>query len=97
MQITFKLYAGLTDYLPPEHRQGNLMTLDVPADATIAGIVEPFRMPPKLVHVVLVNGHLEPEHVAVLRNLAVDRPEGGRGVAPFAGGEDQETGDQEEG
>lgn len=28
--------------------------------------------------VVLVNGHLEPEHVAVLRNLAVDRPERGR-------------------
>jgi creatinine amidohydrolase len=27
-----------------------------------------------LVRVLLVNGHLEPEHVAVLRNLCVDRP-----------------------
>jgi sulfur carrier protein ThiS len=70
MQITFKLYAGLTDYLPPEHRQGNLMTLDVPADATIARIVEPFRMPPKLVHIVLVNGVFVAPEDRATRTLA---------------------------
>ena len=49
MQITFKLYASLTDYLPPEARRDNRITLDVAPDATIAQIIEPLGMPPKLV------------------------------------------------
>jgi sulfur carrier protein ThiS len=62
MQITFKLYASLTDYLPPEHRRGNQMPLDVPADATIAGIIAPFSLPMKMVHLVLINGvYVAPE------------------------------------
>jgi hypothetical protein len=36
------------------------MPLEVPADATIAQIIEPFGMPPKLVHLVLVNGVFVP-------------------------------------
>ena len=65
MQITFKLYAGLTDYLPAEHRTGNLMRLDVPADASIAQIIEPFHMPARLVHLVLVHGvYIAPEQRA---------------------------------
>ncbi len=56
MKITFKLYASLTQYLPPEVQRDNLMPLEVAPDATIADIVAPFRMPPKLVHLVLVNG-----------------------------------------
>ena len=56
MQITFKLFAGLTEYLPAEHRRGNQMALEVAADAAIAQVIEPFRMPPHLVHIVLVNG-----------------------------------------
>ena len=56
MQITFKLYATLTDYLPLDARRSNQMPLDVSPEATIAQIVEPFGMPPKLVHLVLVNG-----------------------------------------
>ena len=56
MQITFKLFAGLTDYLPAEFRRGNQMALEVAADAAIAQVIEPFRMPPHLVHIVLVNG-----------------------------------------
>ena len=70
MQITFKLYATLTDYLPIDHRNGNQMMLDVPADAPIARIIEPFHMPPKLVHIVLVNGvYVAPEDRAA-RTLA---------------------------
>ena len=53
MHITFKLYAGLTDYLPAEHRTGNLMPLEVAPGATIAQIIEPFHMPEKLVKLVL--------------------------------------------
>ena len=62
MQITFKLFATLTDYLPPEARRGNQLTLDVPPDQPIARIIEPFALPPKLVHLVLVNGrYIAPE------------------------------------
>lgn len=56
VQITFKLYAMLGDYLPAEHRRANRMPLDLPAGATIAQAIEPFQLPPKLVHLVLVNG-----------------------------------------
>lgn len=61
MKITFKLFATLTDYLPPAARQGNLIELEVAADAPISRIIEPFGLPPKLVHLVLVNGrYVEP-------------------------------------
>jgi sulfur carrier protein ThiS len=65
MQITFKLYASLTDYLPPERRSSNQVMLQVPEGATIASIVEPFSLPMKLVHLVLVNGvYVPPEQRA---------------------------------
>jgi sulfur carrier protein ThiS len=57
MHITFKLYASLTDYLPPAHRHGNRMPLDVADGATVAQIIEPFQLPMKMVHLVLINGH----------------------------------------
>ncbi|MFM9916186.1 MAG: MoaD/ThiS family protein [Rhizobacter sp.] len=61
MRITFKLYASLTDYLPPEARTGNRVSLDVADGTTIAQVIEPFAMPQKLVHLVLVNGvYVEP-------------------------------------
>lgn len=60
MKITFKLFASLTDYLPPHAKGDNQVALDVPPAATIAQIVEPFGLPHKLVHLVLVNGHFVP-------------------------------------
>lgn len=57
IDITFKLYASLTEHLPPAHRVGNQMALRVAPDATIAQIIEPFALPMKLVHLVLINGH----------------------------------------
>jgi len=62
MNITFKLFATLTDYLPPEARRSNQVMLDVAPQASISQIIEPFGMPPKLVHLVLVNGkYIAPE------------------------------------
>ena len=62
MKITFKLFATLTDYLPAGARTSNVVQLDVPADASISQIIEPFGLPPKLVHLVLVNGvYVAPE------------------------------------
>ncbi len=56
MQITFKLYASLTDYLPADKRRSNAMTLDVAEGATIEQVTEPFQLPQKSVHLVLING-----------------------------------------
>ena len=69
MQITFKLYASLGDYLPADRRQGNAMTLTVPEGATIAQVVEPFNLPMKLVHLVLINGTFVPPDQRATRTL----------------------------
>jgi len=69
MQITFKLFATLTDYLPPDARRSNVMSLEVAADATIAQIIEPFGMPDKLVHLVLVNGTFIPPEDRATKTL----------------------------
>ena len=62
MKITFKLFATLTDYLPPEARRANQLDLEVGPTDSIATIIAPFGLPPKLVHLVLVNGkYIEPE------------------------------------
>ncbi len=62
MQITFKLFATLTDYLPPDARRSNVMQLEVAENATLTQIIQPFGMPEKLVHLVLVNGtYIAPE------------------------------------
>ncbi|MGA0611903.1 sulfur carrier protein ThiS [Caldimonas sp. KR1-144] len=57
MHIVFKLYASLSDYLPADKRRGNVLELDVAEGATIEQVIAPFNLPPKLVHLVLVNGH----------------------------------------
>jgi len=56
VKVTLKLFAMLTDYLPAQARAGNVLELDVPADATIGDLIGRFALPPKLVHLVLVNG-----------------------------------------
>jgi molybdopterin synthase sulfur carrier subunit len=56
MHITFKLYASLTQHLPAEARRSNQVLLEVPDGTPIAKIVEPFGLPERLVHLVLVNG-----------------------------------------
>ena len=62
MRITFKLYASLTQYLPDDARRSNQIPLEVADGASIAQIIEPFGMPDKLVHLVLVNGvYIPPE------------------------------------
>ena len=56
MKITFKLFASLTDYLPQQVRYSNQMALEVATGATILQIIEPFGLPEKMVHLVLING-----------------------------------------
>jgi thiamine biosynthesis protein ThiS len=59
MKVILKLYASLTDYLPPDARQ-NQVHLDVDDGATVGGVIEHYRLPPKLTHLVLVNGVFVP-------------------------------------
>ena len=62
MKITFKLYASLTEYLPAEARRSNRVELDVADGTTITQIIDPLAMPPRLIHIVLVNGvYVQPE------------------------------------
>lgn len=69
MQITFKLYASLTQHLPVDRRADNRMTLDVAPGASIAQVIEPFGLPEKLVHLVLVNGAYVPPAERLSRTL----------------------------
>jgi sulfur carrier protein ThiS len=55
MKVTLKLYASLADYLPAGARL-NQVELELPDDTTIAMVVERYGLPPKLTHLVLVNG-----------------------------------------
>ena len=70
MKITFKLFATLTDYLPASARRGNIIELDVAGGASISQIIAPFGLPPRLVHLVLVNGHYIPPEQRLTRMLA---------------------------
>jgi sulfur carrier protein ThiS len=69
MRITFKLFAMLTDYLPAHARSSNVVELDVAPGATISQVIEPFALPPKLVHLVLVNGQYVAPEARATRTL----------------------------
>ncbi len=87
MRITLKLFAMLTDYLPAEangqRRKGNELPLEVPEGASVQGVIDRFKLPPKLVHLVLVNGvyvapHARPAHaLAANDELAIWPPVAG--------------------
>jgi sulfur carrier protein ThiS len=65
MNITLKLFASLTDYLPVESKYTNMVTLNVAEGTTIGNIIERHSLPPKWVHLVLVNGvYIYPEQRA---------------------------------
>lgn len=61
MNIQFKLFAMLKDYLP-EGAKGNQVTLAVDEGTTAQDLIERYKLPPQLTHLVLVNGHyIEPD------------------------------------
>jgi len=74
MRITLKLYAMLSDHLPPEAdgqmRKGNELPVNVADGATVQGVIDRFRLPPKLVHLVLVNGVYVPPRARAGHALA---------------------------
>ena len=61
MDITVKLFATLTDYLPAQARYSNEMRLGIPPETSVADIIDLLHLPTALVHLVLVNGrYIEP-------------------------------------
>lgn len=60
MQITLKLFATLSDYLPHELngrvRVHNELPLDVVEEMTVQQVIDQMHLPPRMVHLVLVNG-----------------------------------------
>ena len=76
MRITLKLYAMLSDHLPPEadggRRKGNELPLDVPEGTTVQGVIDRYQLPSKLVHLVLVNGVYIPPQARAAHALAAD-------------------------
>jgi len=59
-RIRLKLYASLSDYLPPLARDCATQ-LEVADDATPAQIIRDFQVPERLAHLVLLNGvYLQP-------------------------------------
>lgn len=59
-KITFKLFATLQDYLPPEGKKTNALTLDLEEGTTVTQLVKRFSLPEKLVHLVLIDGNFVP-------------------------------------
>ena len=76
MRISLKLYAMLSDHLPPEadgqRRKGNELPLNVADDTTVQGVIDRFKLPSKLVHLVLVNGVYIPPQARAGHVLAAD-------------------------
>jgi thiamine biosynthesis protein ThiS len=56
MQVTLKLFASLSQYLP-KHAKRNEIQVDVPEGITVAEMIEIQNLPNQLVHLVLLNGH----------------------------------------
>ncbi len=63
MQITFKVFATLRDYLPPQDPRAGPrgeVAVEVPEGTSVQTVIDQFNMPRPLVHLVLVNGHYVP-------------------------------------
>lgn len=56
MRITLKLYATLTDYLPPQ-RTGNKVEIELADGTSVQSALDGFGLPAKLTHLVLVDGN----------------------------------------
>jgi sulfur carrier protein ThiS len=67
VQITFKLFATLSEFLP----QGadNQVAVDLPEGTPVQAVIDRFRLPQGLVHLVLVNGEYVPPSARAARVL----------------------------
>jgi sulfur carrier protein ThiS len=73
VEITLKLFATLSDYLPRELdgrvRRHNQMPIEVAETTTVQAVIDRFRVPPAMAHLVLVNGVFIPRDVRAAHEL----------------------------
>jgi sulfur carrier protein ThiS len=69
VRVALKLYASLADYLPDEARRTHRLELDLPAGTTVADVIATNSLPPKMCHLVLVNGVFIPPDRRAARAL----------------------------
>ncbi len=61
MKLTFKLFAGLGEYLPADAKD-NATHIDIEENESVFDIIARFNIPEEMIHLVLVNGvYLHPE------------------------------------
>lgn len=68
MRIKFKLFASLSDLLPPEAR-GNAIALEITSQTTIDEILKSQQVPEESAHLVMVNGTFIPPSERTSRTL----------------------------
>ena len=59
MKVTLKLYASLSNFLPPEAER-NAISFELPEKATIGDLLSKRQVPRESCHLILVNGHYAP-------------------------------------
>jgi sulfur carrier protein ThiS len=88
VEITLKLFATLGDYLPHElngrTRVYNQLAVDVAEATTVQAVIEQFKLPHAMAHLVLVNGVFIPRNARATRLL--DRGDELAVWPPIAGG-----------
>lgn len=58
MKITLELYASLMKHLPPGSGM-HATKVEVSEDTTLNQLIDRFKIPHELAHIVLVNGHFK--------------------------------------
>jgi sulfur-carrier protein len=56
VHVKLKLFASLSDYLPPEAHRTNSMALTLAPGTTVRQVIVEHRLPEKSCHLVLING-----------------------------------------
>ncbi len=69
MKAALKLYASLSDYLPTESRKTNRIDLDLAPGTTVQDLIERYRLPPKMCHLLLIDGVFVPPEARSSRAL----------------------------
>jgi sulfur carrier protein ThiS len=59
MNVKLKLYASLGRYLPPGAER-NIVGIEIEEGTSVQTILDRYNLPPKLCHLVLVNGIFQP-------------------------------------
>ena len=55
LNITFKMFASLAEYLPPEAER-NIVRISIAAGSSVYDVLDRYRVPRASAHLILING-----------------------------------------